>query len=139
MVLFTISFLGMGQLDSANGAGLVPTATGPISKDCKGTATDCGDYALNDFVQLGINVSQMVLGLVGSLSLLMFIYGGFTFLLSAGSPEAIKKAQGIIIAAVIGLAIVFASYSIIQFVLQGLGYESSAFSVGSWNNPFKAN
>jgi len=51
----------------------------------------------------------------------MFIYGGFTFLISAGSSEKIGEARKILVAAVIGLLIVFASYVIIQFVLQSLG------------------
>jgi isoprenylcysteine carboxyl methyltransferase (ICMT) family protein YpbQ len=55
----------------------------------------------------------------------MFIYGGFTFLISAGSSEKIGEARKIIIAAVIGLLIVFASYIIIKFVLQSLGMDWS--------------
>ncbi|MCX6797955.1 MAG: hypothetical protein NTX66_01905, partial [Candidatus Falkowbacteria bacterium] len=97
---------------------------------CAGS--DCGDYTLNDFVELGVNVSEIILGLVGSLSLLMFIYGGISFLISAGNAESITKARKIIIAAVIGLAIVFTSYIIISFVLHGLGYKD-------WNTWYTTN
>lgn len=83
-----------------------------------------GDYTLNDFTILAIHISEIILGVVGSLSLLMFVYGGVSFLISAGSAEAITKAKKIIIAAVIGLIIVFTSYLIIQFVLGGLGYNN---------------
>jgi len=104
-----------GALFCASGAhaGLIPPADAQ------------GNYTLNDFVQLGINISNIILGVVGSLSLLMFIYGGLTFLISAGSPDQISKAKKIIIAAVVGLIIVFTSYLIIAFILQGLGYQDA--------------
>ena len=100
--------------------GIVPQATG--SSDCPGgDATYCGNYELNDFVSLAINVSKWILGIVGSLSLVMFVYGGFMFLISAGGSEKIGQAKKIIVAAVIGLIIVFTSYLIIQFVLGSMG------------------
>ena len=104
----------------AYGQGLVPQATGNAS--CPGgDATYCGNYEINDFVSLAINVSKWILGMVGSLSLIMFIYGGVMFLISSGGSEQISKAKQIIVAAVIGLIIVFASYLIIQFVLGAMG------------------
>jgi hypothetical protein len=83
---------------------------------------EAGEYTLNDFLLIGINVSDIILGVVGSLALLMFVYGGFMFLISSGNSEKVTKAKGIIIAAVVGLAIVFASYLIIQFVMEAFGF-----------------
>ncbi len=80
-----------------------------------------GEYTLNDILAIAIGASRWILGIVGSLALVMFIYGGFMFLISAGSSEKIGQAKKIIVAAVIGLLIVFASYLIIKFVLQSLG------------------
>ena len=80
-----------------------------------------GTYGVNDFIILAIRASRMLLGIVGSLTLVMFIYGGVMFLISAGSAEAVGKAKKIIVAAVIGLVIVFSSYLIIQFVLKAMG------------------
>lgn len=88
-----------------------------------------GDYSLDDILAIAIASSRWILGIVGSLSLLMFIYGGFTFLISAGSSEKIGEARKILIAAVVGLLIVFASFIIIQFVLQSLGMN--------WNGQVK--
>lgn len=82
-----------------------------------------GNYTIDDFVILAIRISRIILGIVGSLSLIMFIYGGFMFLISAGSSESITKARKIIIAAIIGLIIVFASYLIIKFVLGAIGID----------------
>ena len=80
-----------------------------------------GDYTLNDMLLVGIGVSRWILGIVGALALAMFIYGGVIFLISGGSSEKIGQARKIIVAAVVGLIIVFASYIIIQFVLKSLG------------------
>ena len=93
-----------------------------------------GDYELNDFVRVGINVTQWILGIVGSLALLMFIYGGLMFIISSGNSEKVTKAKEIIIGAVIGLVIVFTSYMIIQFTIDALGIEikKDGWAVTSW-------
>jgi hypothetical protein len=82
---------------------------------------DKGNYNLNDMVLVAVGASRWILGIVGSLALLMFIYGGLMFLISAGSSDRVSKAKLILIAAVAGLAIVFASYLIIKFVLGTMG------------------
>jgi len=82
-----------------------------------------GNYQLNDFVSIATWAAQWILGIIGSLTLLMFIYGGFIFLISGGSKEKISEAKKIITAAIIGLIIVFASYMIIRFVVGALGME----------------
>jgi len=125
LIILTSAFILGSQL--AYGAGVLPAATGAATPGCVSPdpnisdATYCGNYEINDFVSLGIIISKWVLGIVGSLSLLMFIYGGFMFLISTGSAEKIKKATQIITAAVIGLIIVFSSYLIIKFVLSSMG------------------
>jgi|GEM_PF-348262 hypothetical protein len=86
-------------------------------------AYSSGNYTLNDIMTIVINVSGWILGIVGSLALLMFVYGGFMFLISAGSSDKIGQAQKILVAAVIGLIIVFSSYMIIRFVAQAVGVD----------------
>ncbi len=90
-------------------------------KDTKHAIYETGSYTLNDLLLIGVQVSNLILGVVGSLALLMFVYGGFMFLISSGNSEKVTKAKGIIIAAVVGLAIVFASYLIIEFVMEAFG------------------
>jgi uncharacterized membrane protein YjfL (UPF0719 family) len=51
----------------------------------------------------------------------MFIYGGFTWMLAAGSAEKVKKGRDIIIWAAIGLVIIFSAYAIVKMVFTGLG------------------
>lgn len=91
-----------------------------------------GDYTLNDFIQLAVNISKWLLGITGSLALLAFIYGGVVFLISAGNTEMVAKGKKIIIGAIIGLVVVFASYMIIQFTMDALGIEKA--KGGKWSN-----
>lgn len=93
-----------------------------------------GSYSLNDFVQLAVNIAAFILSITGALSLLMFVYGGATMMLSAGVAEKVAKGKSIITGAVIGLLIVFASYTIIGFVLEKSGFDTSGknWATTSW-------
>lgn len=82
-----------------------------------------GDYNLDDLVVMAVKIANLILGIVGSLALLFFIYGGFTFIFSGGKAETVSRGKLILTNAIIGLIIVFASYLIIQFALTALGVE----------------
>jgi len=111
VAFFTVACLFLFvSLNYAYGQGLVPEV-----------GKDTGDYGLDDLLLLGVNAAKWILGIVGSIALLFFIYGGFTFLISGGSATQVDKGKKIITGAVIGLIIVFASYLIIKFVLQAFG------------------
>jgi hypothetical protein len=62
-----------------------------------------------------------LLGVVGSLALAMFIYGGFTWMMAAGSAEKVQKGKNILAWASIGLAVIFSAYALVRFVFEGLG------------------
>lgn len=99
----------------------------------------CGDYKIEDFVILGIKLTKIMLGLVGTLAFVAFVYGGLMWLISAGRKEYIDKGKSAMLNAVIGLIIVFSSYLIIQFTLKTLGYIdengkiNNNFGSGEWN------
>jgi hypothetical protein len=66
-------------------------------------------------------IIEAALGIVGSIALLMFIYGGFTWMLAAGNAEAVSKGKNILIWSVIGLVIIFSSYALVKFVFTSIG------------------
>jgi len=66
------------------------------------------------------HVIDTALGVVGSLALLMFIYGGFTWMLAAGNESAIEKGKNILMWATIGLVVIFASYSLVGFIIKSI-------------------
>lgn len=89
---------------------------------------DSGTVRLNN--PLGNDVSvpgligriiKAILGIVGSLALVMFIYGGFTWMLAAGNNEKVKKGKDILVWAAIGLVVIFSSYALVRFVITSIG------------------
>lgn len=80
-----------------------------------------GDYSLNDIRDYAVYIMRLILSLVGTLSLLMFVYGGITFLTSAGNQSTVKKGMDILKAAIIGIILVFSSVLIINLFFGGLG------------------
>jgi hypothetical protein len=66
------------------------------------------------------NIINAALGIVGSLALLMFIYGGFTWMLAAGNEQAVEKGKNILTWATVGLVVIFASYSLVDFVIKAI-------------------
>lgn len=66
------------------------------------------------------NLIKAALGVAGSLALVAFIFGAFTWLTSAGQSEKVKQGAQIMMHAVIGLFIIFASYGILNQVIQAL-------------------
>lgn len=65
-------------------------------------------------------IISVVLGLVGTIALVMFIYGGVIWMTSAGSSDKIKKGREAIIWSVIGMAVIFASYGLTKFLLDNI-------------------
>jgi hypothetical protein len=60
------------------------------------------------------------LGIVGTFSLIAFIAGGVMWLTSSGNPEQVKKGKDIFVYALIGIAVVFSSYIVLNFVISTL-------------------
>ncbi len=65
-------------------------------------------------------IIKALLGLLGIIFIILMIYAGFLWMTAGGSEEQIKKAINLIRAAVIGLIIVIAAYSITNFVFDAL-------------------
>ena len=66
------------------------------------------------------NSIKVLLGIVGSIALIMFIYGGMYMLTSHGNPEMVKKGKEVLIWAIIGLIVIFGSYIFVNFILTGI-------------------
>jgi uncharacterized BrkB/YihY/UPF0761 family membrane protein len=63
-------------------------------------------------------VINVALGLVGSVALLMFIYGGFVWMFSMGNTTKIQKGKDILLWSTAGLVVIFSAYALVKFVLQ---------------------
>lgn len=59
---------------------------------------------------------RAILGIVGAIALLYLIIGGLTWLTSQGNTEKVKKGRETLVWAIFGLAMIFFSYVILNFV-----------------------
>ncbi|MDP1709512.1 MAG: pilin, partial [Candidatus Komeilibacteria bacterium] len=66
------------------------------------------------------------LGFLGIIAVIMFITGGFKWMMAGGSEQEVTDAKNRIKNAVIGLVIVFASYVIVNFVVSQLSDATGA-------------
>lgn len=73
-----------------------------------------------DPIVIVFDIIKFVLGLLGLIAVILVMYAGFLWMTSRGNPESIKKAKGIMIAGVIGLAIILAAFGITSFVIQNV-------------------
>jgi hypothetical protein len=62
-------------------------------------------------------VLTIVFSIVGALSLLFITIGGFRYVLSQGDPQAVGKAKGTILYALIGLIVAITAVAIVTFVV----------------------
>jgi hypothetical protein len=67
---------------------------------------------------LAARIIRAVLGLVGVFALVMFIYGGVLWMSSGGNEEMIKKGKDTLVWAVLGLALIFFSYAVLDFIFR---------------------
>lgn len=67
------------------------------------------------------DVISALFGFIGSLFLLLIIAGGIMWMTAAGSEEQIRKAKTMITAAIIGLVIIFLSYTLASVIGMILG------------------
>ncbi|MCK4554394.1 hypothetical protein KAU19_05550 [Candidatus Parcubacteria bacterium] len=88
----------------------------PEGQICLDDPLATGDVHTTPQALIG-RIINAVLGIVGSIALAMFIYGGFTWMTSSGNSEKVQKGKDILIWAALGLVVIFASYALVNFVI----------------------
>lgn len=111
--------LDKGGQDS--GTVCVPNPLNPNTDACSSNNPEYTDPRI--IIGNGI---KTVLGIIGSVALAVFIYGGVLWLTSGGNETRIKKGKDVILWATLGLVIIFAAYAIVGFFLGG-GFLSIFF------------
>jgi len=97
-----------------------PASSGVRSGGCDPATELCNPLPASDIPSLLGNVLRALFAVLGSVALLMFIYGGFVWLTSGGEAEKIQKGKDTMVWAVLGIAIIFASFAIVTFVIDTL-------------------
>lgn len=67
------------------------------------------------------NITGIVFGVTASIAFLMIVIAGFRYILAHGDPNATAQAKNTILYAVIGLIVSLAAFSIVTFVIKGVG------------------
>lgn len=112
-----------GPTNAGNPKGTPKTGWSKFLPECatdegQGPGHGCRDVGA--FVSLFVNYANFTFGGIGMIAFLFLIYGGVLLLISAGSPEMVKKGRDAIIGAVIGILIVFSAQLLVRFVIQGM-------------------
>lgn len=102
-----VAYSGTMQNCAADAADTAPTTT--VSGGIRLFNPLGRDVDIPAFIGRGI---RGVLGVIGGIALLMFVYGGVTWM-TAGDSKRVDDAKNIIKNAVIGLMLIFFSYNII--------------------------
>lgn len=105
--------------------------------DC--TSTDCpcrdsGQCSVDQVLQIFVNISTGILGIIGSVVLLMFVYGGFVWITSEGDPERVNRGKQTVVNAIIGLALVLGAYAIMNFVIASVAGDRPAGTINDTIN-----
>ncbi len=111
VVLFNLAFAKEGDGDPKDEGLGDPKSTVSLNNPLGST---------KDVPTLIGKVINGVLGVVGSLALLMFIYGGFMWMLSAGNEKMVEKGKNTLMWAAAGLVVIFMSYTLVKFIIDQL-------------------
>ncbi|MBI2002990.1 hypothetical protein HYT45_04075 [Candidatus Uhrbacteria bacterium] len=65
-------------------------------------------------------IISYAMGIIGTILLVLILYGGFLWMTAAGNEDQVTKAKDIIKNSVIGLIIIVLAYGIAQFVVRAL-------------------
>jgi hypothetical protein len=112
LTLGVIAGFGLATVPSVVGASTV------FDSACKTGSSNvlCDNKTDNVQSTIGVIVN-VLLYLLGAISVLMIILGGISYTTSAGDPAKITKAKNTIMYSVVGLVVALLSVAIINFVL----------------------
>jgi hypothetical protein len=79
-----------------------------------GDATGLGQADLEETTG---NIIRIIIGFLGIVAVIIVLLGGFKWMTAGGNDDKVREAKQMLIAGVIGLAIVLTAYAITSFVI----------------------
>ncbi|HET8884023.1 MAG TPA: hypothetical protein VFM68_00955 [Candidatus Saccharimonadales bacterium] len=114
--LAVIAFAGLVAVATA--APLQTAAISPANEIKQGVnAAGGGGGANNNFNQRIKDIINVMLFLIGAISVIMIIIGGIRYTTSAGDSSRVKASKDTIMYAVVGLVIALMAFAIVNFVV----------------------
>lgn len=95
--------------------GVLSAETGAVNKGA--TINSCAESGENNFGGLAKRIINIFSIVVGAVSVIMIIIGGFRYIISGGDSAGVTGAKNTILYAIVGLIIVIFAQVIIRFVL----------------------
>jgi ABC-type transport system involved in Fe-S cluster assembly fused permease/ATPase subunit len=132
-ILKSLTWKNVSQLLVAVGIAIMPMVAvvpqmgqaqliNEVVDDCpEETGIRCEESSLADIFVLVIN---WALGIAFIIAVIMLIYGGFRYILSAGNEEGAKTGRTAIFNALIGIVIIVLSYIVVQIVYRFISGNS---------------
>ena len=119
---------------SVSAQGATSTSSTPASSDSSGINGDTSKQIIklqnplttNSITEIAGRAIKAAMGIMGSLALAVFIYGGFRWLTAGGNAESVSAGTGAMVWATIGIFIIFASYAILQLVFSAIGAKGAS-------------
>jgi hypothetical protein len=71
-------------------------------------------------------VTNVLLFLVGAISVIMLIIGGIRYVISGGDQAQVTSAKNTILYAIVGIVVAFLAYAAVNFVTQALAGSNAA-------------
>lgn len=117
-----ISFFAIAALTLGAAPLIAPTQVGALTISGGVDAAQGDEVAGSLFGTGGVftTIVNIFLFVIGAVSVIMLIIGGIRYTISMGDQNAVTSAKNTILYAVIGLAVAFLAYAIVNWVLGAL-------------------
>jgi Type IV secretion system pilin len=107
-------FAACSNIGTQVGQGASGAANNGSATDICNTGTGTSNQDISTIASKIVNVFSII---VGAVSILMIIYGGFRYITSGGATERVGNAKNTLLYAIIGLIVVALAQLIVHFVL----------------------
>jgi hypothetical protein len=77
-------------------------------------------FGTEDLRTIIFSIVNVILGFLSIIAVLIILMGGFKWMTAGGNEEKVEEAKKLIIAGVVGLAVIFTSFAIATFVINQL-------------------
>jgi len=91
---------------------------GPLFAGLEGSIKELNQLGTTDANKMIGRIIKAIMGVMGTVALLMFVYGGILLMTAAGNSERAGEARKILIWTSMGLIVILGSYGLVDFIFQ---------------------
>lgn len=109
------------------GIGAASLATANVASAADASINDYGGAYVNDLnlgdaspETIAVSVINWILGILALIAVVMILVGGFKWMTAGGNEEKVEGAKKLLIAALIGLVIILASWGLAVYAFENL-------------------